>query len=134
MYQDVCVHGLNKGNKRQELVLLRREDQVCGRCWSRLKNFNCYFIDEAARVRSNLNIDMLWDLLGCAIVFYIQPCTDSFIGAMQQAYLRGVGNLSLYQRVCNFSYDCWLILRSEGPSSFCSAGSVETVTCSVHTV
>lgn len=68
------------------------------------KNINCViFIDEAVRARSNLNIDMLWDLLGCAIVFYIQPCTDCFIGAMQRAYLRGVRNLSLYHRVCNFT-------------------------------
>lgn len=105
MYQHVCVHRLNKGNKKKTRTCLPPQEEP--NIWVLVeppkKLYLCYFFDEAASARSNLHIDMLWDLLGCAIVFYIQPCTDCFIGAMQRAYLRGVGNLSLYHRVCNFT-------------------------------
>lgn len=132
VYQHVCVHRSNKGSKNK----IKKDkdgagEPTSGHRWSRrggggdqTPTFNCYFLDEAASTRRLK--DVLWDLLGCAIVFYIQPCTDCFLEASPREYLRGVGNLSYH------SYDRSLILQSEGPS--CSAGSVPTVTCAVNTV
>lgn len=89
------------------------------------------------------NIEMLWDLLGCAIVFYIKWCTDycCIIEVKQCVYLiapRGQESLVISLRVTENSYDCSLSMQSGSRSTFCFAkhfpGSVQTVVCAVYTV